>query len=179
MLKKIDSPDTVLAVEVVGKLEKEDYQSVLVPGLRALLDGPGEIRCVFVFGDKYTGLTVGGTVEDSKLYLSELVHRDLSKWKPMRRRDEPRLAAPRHLRVPLHDAGRGRVLRARHRCRRPSTGPRRDAGRAVAPTPPPRPAPLPASRTGYGTGARRRPRYVLRKRNAAATSGSRMAPTQR
>ena len=81
MLEKIDSPDTVLAVEVVGKLEKEDYQTVLVPGLRALLDGPGEIRCVFVFGDKYTGLTVGGVVEDSKLSLSELVHRDLSKWK--------------------------------------------------------------------------------------------------
>jgi hypothetical protein len=81
MLEKIDSPDTVLAVEVVGKLEKEDYQSVLAPGLRALLDGPGEIRCVLVFGDDYTGLTVGGTVEDSKLYFSELVHRDLSKWR--------------------------------------------------------------------------------------------------
>ena len=59
MLERIDSPDTVLAVEVVGKLEKEDYQRVLVPGLRALLDGPGEIRCVFVFGDNYSGLTVG------------------------------------------------------------------------------------------------------------------------
>ena len=81
MLEKIAGPDTVLAVEVVGKLEKEDYQTVLVPGLRALLDGPGEIRCVFVFGDQYTGLTVGGTVEDFKLSFSELVHGDLSKWK--------------------------------------------------------------------------------------------------
>ena len=81
MLKKIDGPGTVLAVEVVGKLEKEDYRTVLVPGLRALLDGPGEIRCVFVFADEYTGLTVGGTVEDSKLYLAELVHRDLAKWR--------------------------------------------------------------------------------------------------
>ena len=34
-----------------------------------------------MFGDEYTGLTAGGTVEDSKLYFSELVHRDLSKWK--------------------------------------------------------------------------------------------------
>jgi SpoIIAA-like len=81
MLKKIDGPGTVLAVEVVGKLEKEDYRTVLVPGLRALLDGPGEIRCVFVFADEYTGLTVGGTVEDSKLYLAELVHGDLAKWR--------------------------------------------------------------------------------------------------
>ena len=38
MLKKLGSPDTVLAVEVVGKLEKDDYQTVLVPGLNGLLD---------------------------------------------------------------------------------------------------------------------------------------------
>jgi hypothetical protein len=81
MLKKLGSPDTVLAVEVVGKLEKGDYETVLDPGLRAMIDGPGEIRCVFVFGDAYTGLTVGGTVEDTTLYLGELVHRELSKWK--------------------------------------------------------------------------------------------------
>jgi hypothetical protein len=81
MVKKLGSPDTVLAVEVVGKLEKDDYQTVLVPGLNGLLDRHGEIRCVFVFGDEYTGLTVGGTVEDFTLSFSELVHRDLSKWK--------------------------------------------------------------------------------------------------
>lgn len=81
MLKKLGSPDRVLAVDVVGKLEKDDYVSVLVPGLQALLDAYGEIRCVFVFGDEYAGLTVGGTMEDSKLYLSELVHRDIGKWK--------------------------------------------------------------------------------------------------
>jgi hypothetical protein len=34
-----------------------------------------------VFGDEYAGLTAGGTVEDSKLYFSELVQRDFSKWK--------------------------------------------------------------------------------------------------
>ena len=52
-----------------------------MPGIDELLGRHGEIRCVFVFGDEYTGLTAGGTVEDSKLYFSELVHRDLSKWK--------------------------------------------------------------------------------------------------
>jgi SpoIIAA-like len=81
MLKKLGSPDTVLAVEVVGKLEKDDYRTVLVPGLNGLLDRYGEIRCVFVFGDEYTGLTVGGTLEDSKLYLAELVHHELAKWR--------------------------------------------------------------------------------------------------
>jgi hypothetical protein len=74
MLKNLGSPDGVLAVEVVGKLEKDDYVSVHVPGLQVLLDAYGAIRCVFVFvfGDQYAGLTVGGTVEDSKLYLFEL-----------------------------------------------------------------------------------------------------------
>ncbi len=81
MLKKLESPDTVLAVEVIGKLEKDDYRTVLVPGLEALLREHGAIRCVFVFGDAYTGLTFGGTVEDSKLFFSELVHWDLSKWR--------------------------------------------------------------------------------------------------
>ena len=81
MLQTLGSPDTVLAVEVVGKLGKDDYQTVLVPGLNGLLDRHGEIRCVFVFGDEYTGLTVGGTAEDSKLFFSELVHHELSKWK--------------------------------------------------------------------------------------------------
>ena len=81
MLQKIDSPDSVLAVEVVGKLTKQDYQDILDPGLRALIEGSGEIRCVFVFGDAFTGLTTGGTVEDTKLSIGELVHRDLSKWK--------------------------------------------------------------------------------------------------
>jgi hypothetical protein len=81
MLKQLGSPDTVLAVEVVGKLEKEDYETVLVPGVQALLDQHGAVRCVFVFGQEYTGLTVGATLEDSKLFASELVHRDLSKWR--------------------------------------------------------------------------------------------------
>jgi hypothetical protein len=79
MVKKLGSPDAVLAVEVIGKLEKDDYQTVLVPGLNGLLDRHGEIRCVFVFADEYTGLTVGGAVEDSKLSVSELVHGDRSK----------------------------------------------------------------------------------------------------
>ena len=80
MLTRIDGPDTVLAVEIVGKLEKEDYRTVLVPGLQALLDQHGAIRAVFVFGDAYEGLTAGGMLEDTKLEISELVHRDLSKW---------------------------------------------------------------------------------------------------
>ena len=81
MLEKLESPDSVLAVEVVGKLEKADYERVLVPALDAQIKDAGEIRSVWVFGEKYEGLTAGAVGSDAKLYLGELVHRDLSKWK--------------------------------------------------------------------------------------------------
>jgi hypothetical protein len=81
MLEKLESPDSVLAVEVVGKLEKADYETVLIPAIDAQIKDAGEIRSVWVFGEKYQGLTAGAVSSDAKLYLGELFHRDLSKWK--------------------------------------------------------------------------------------------------
>lgn len=81
MLEKLESPDSVLAVEVVGRLEKADYERVLLPAIAAQIKGAGEIRAVWVFGEKYEGLTAGAVGSDARLYLGELVHRDLSKWK--------------------------------------------------------------------------------------------------
>ncbi len=80
MLQRLESPANVCAVEVVGKLEKADYDTVLLPALRQQIDGTGEIRIVFVFGDRYEGLTIGGNLADAKLYVSELFHHELSKW---------------------------------------------------------------------------------------------------
>jgi hypothetical protein len=81
VLQKLESPANVCAVEVVGKLEKADYETVLLPALRQQIDGTGEIRLVFVFGDRYEGLTIGGNLADAKLYVRELFHHELSKWK--------------------------------------------------------------------------------------------------
>ena len=81
MYEILDSPENVFAIEVVGKLEKDDYEKVLVPAVQKMIDGPGEIRAVFVFGDRYEGLTAGATWADTKLYVGELLHRELSKWK--------------------------------------------------------------------------------------------------
>jgi hypothetical protein len=81
MLEKLESPASVLAVEVVGKLEKADYETVLRPAIDAQIKDAGEIRSVWVFGEKYQGLTAGAVGSDATLYLGELVHRDLSKWK--------------------------------------------------------------------------------------------------
>ena len=81
MLEKLESPANVCAVEVVGKLEKRDYDTVLLPALQQQIEGAGEIRIVFVFGARYEGLTIGGNLADAKLYVSELFHHELSKWK--------------------------------------------------------------------------------------------------
>jgi hypothetical protein len=81
MLQTLDSPANVCALEVVGKLEKADYDAVLLPALREQIGGAGEIRIVFVFGDRYEGLTIGGNLADATLYVRELFHHELSKWK--------------------------------------------------------------------------------------------------
>jgi hypothetical protein len=81
MLETIDSPESVVALKAVGKLQKDDYDSVLVPALRRLIDGPGEIRLVLVLAEDFDGLTVGGTAADAGLFTKELFHRELSKWK--------------------------------------------------------------------------------------------------
>jgi hypothetical protein len=81
VLTKLDSPENVLALEIVGKFEKSDYESVFLPALNALNEATGEYRVVFVFGDRYEGLTAGATWEDMKFGVGEVVHRDYSKWK--------------------------------------------------------------------------------------------------
>jgi hypothetical protein len=53
VLKRIECPDTVLALEVVGDVDTEDLEQVVIPGLQRLHDTYGAIRCVFLFGDAY------------------------------------------------------------------------------------------------------------------------------
>ena len=112
MYEILDSPENVFAIEVVGKLEKDDYEKVLVPAVQKMIDGPGEIRAVFVFGDRYEGLTAGATWADTKLYVGELLHRELSKWKRCAIVTELDWLRHSIAMFPLDDAGRGRGLRA-------------------------------------------------------------------
>ena len=76
MLEVIESPDTVLALRVVGKLAKDDYTSVLEPAVEKLLAKHGELRAVIAIGDEFDGLTAGATWEDMKFGFEHL-----SKWK--------------------------------------------------------------------------------------------------
>jgi hypothetical protein len=37
MLQRIESPDTVLAYRAVGKIEKDDYETVLTQAIEAMI----------------------------------------------------------------------------------------------------------------------------------------------
>jgi hypothetical protein len=95
VLQKLDGPAAVLVLEAVGRLEKgdwrraigegrlemKDYESVLVPGIEHQFEATGELRVVFVLGAEFESLTVGAAAADAGLFLGELVHHELSKWK--------------------------------------------------------------------------------------------------
>jgi hypothetical protein len=76
MLTKLDSPDSVLAFEAVGKLERSDYRDVLDRAVQTMIQERGEVRFVYVLGDQFEGFSVGAGLEDAKLGLD--AH---SKWK--------------------------------------------------------------------------------------------------
>jgi hypothetical protein len=65
-------PENVLGVEAIGKVTDEDYEQVLAPAVKALLEAHGKIRYVYVLGDEFDGWTLGGMWEDAKLGGSDL-----------------------------------------------------------------------------------------------------------
>ena len=76
MIERIDSPDNVLAFKATGKIEKADYENVLVPAVDKMMDDKGELRFVYVLGDDFDGYTFSAGWEDTKLGMHHL-----TKWK--------------------------------------------------------------------------------------------------
>jgi hypothetical protein len=70
-----DVPANVLGVEATGTVTDEDYESVLVPAVRARLDAGEKLRFVYVLGAGFDGWTMGAMWEDAKLGVG-----DLTKW---------------------------------------------------------------------------------------------------
>jgi hypothetical protein len=64
-------PDTVLGVEAIGKVTDDDYETVLVPAIRAHLEASGQGRLVYVLGEEFEGWTFGALWDDAKVGLSE------------------------------------------------------------------------------------------------------------
>jgi SpoIIAA-like len=76
MIERLDSPDTVLAMKAVGKVSKDDFESVVDPAAHEMLERLGELRFVYVLGDEFEGYSFGAGWEDAKLGLGHL-----TKWK--------------------------------------------------------------------------------------------------
>jgi len=75
VLERIESPESVLAFRAVGKIDRVDYERVLEPAVRDMLEARGDVRFVYVLGDEFDGYTVSAGWEDAKLGMT-----DFHKW---------------------------------------------------------------------------------------------------
>lgn len=76
MIELLESPSNVLAVRAVGRLTKEDYETVLEPAVERHVSETGELRAVIVVGDELDSFTAGAAWEDTKFGIAHW-----GKWK--------------------------------------------------------------------------------------------------
>jgi hypothetical protein len=67
MLERIDCPEGVLGFKAVGKIEPSDYDAVLEPAVKAMLEKRDELRLVYVLGDEFDSYSASAAFEDAKL----------------------------------------------------------------------------------------------------------------
>ncbi|WP_067845983.1 STAS/SEC14 domain-containing protein [Nocardia lijiangensis] len=76
MLKPIGGlPDGVIGFEATGRLEASDYEEILMPAVREVLEHGKEIRIVLVF-ERFEGMSPEAAWEDMKLGIEHL-----TRWK--------------------------------------------------------------------------------------------------
>lgn len=59
-------PAGVIGFEAVGEVEAADYENVLMPAIARSAEA-GDVRLVFVLGDRFTGYSPGAMKEDAGL----------------------------------------------------------------------------------------------------------------
>ena len=70
MLKVLDDlPDNVIGVYATGKVTDDDYENVLIPAVRSVLEAHDRIRVIYVLGDDFDGWSLGAMWEDTKVGL--------------------------------------------------------------------------------------------------------------
>jgi hypothetical protein len=76
MLRLLEGlPANVVAIEASGKVEAEDYRTVLDPAAAAAIKTHGKVRLLYLLGDAFSGYTAAAMWEDTKLGFH-----DLSAW---------------------------------------------------------------------------------------------------
>jgi hypothetical protein len=77
MLKLIEGlPGDVVGFEAAGKIEADDYRSVLDPAVAAAVEAHGHVRLLYVLGADYDGFSAGAMWQDTKLGMSDRKHFD-------------------------------------------------------------------------------------------------------
>jgi len=60
-------PANVVGIEAVGKVQADDYRTVLEPALAEAGKGGGKMRMLYLLGADYEGYSAGAMWEDTKL----------------------------------------------------------------------------------------------------------------
>ena len=70
-----DFPETVVAVKATGTVDKNDFETVLIPALQSLVDRFGKINYLLLLETDISNFTLGAWVDDAKLGLKHF-----TKW---------------------------------------------------------------------------------------------------
>jgi len=62
-----DLPANVVGAEAVGRVDVEDYRTVLEPAVEAALAAHDRLRLLYVLGQEFEGYSAGAAWEDTKL----------------------------------------------------------------------------------------------------------------
>ena len=62
-----DLPADVLAVRARGKITRADYEEVLIPAVKRMVQREGKVKLLYILGDGFEGLTTGAAWDDAKL----------------------------------------------------------------------------------------------------------------
>jgi hypothetical protein len=76
MIELLEGPPNVLVVRAVGRLTKDDYQTVLEPAVERFVGDHGELRAVIVVGDEFDSFAPSAAWEDTKFGIAHW-----GKWK--------------------------------------------------------------------------------------------------
>jgi hypothetical protein len=70
VIRKIDGmPDDIIAVEAVGKVSADDYESIMIPAVDVATRGESRARMLLVFGSDFDGYEAEAALDDAKMGL--------------------------------------------------------------------------------------------------------------
>jgi SpoIIAA-like len=75
VIEKIPNlPDNVIGFSATGKVTADDYESVIIPAVEALLAHHGKVRFLYHLGAEFAGFEPAAMWDDTKLGLKHLAH---------------------------------------------------------------------------------------------------------